>query len=393
MTRLLETRDGTLRPLLTGADLVASHAALQAEIASQLSPAHAALLARPVRTGSGTAWEAEGRATVYADLPAEGRRALERAIGAILSDIRRLAESGTAPHVRAAWPALAEVPDMGHVFAAEGRPVLAAWGHAGVSGRLLAWDDGVAWRAKPKQPWLAYATLACLALLAGLLLPRAAPWLVPAPAACAVPPGQLAALDAQLREDARGQELRTLLATLTDEVGRKQLLCPLPTVAAPPAPPPVLVPPPPAPPPPPPPPAPPPPPPPRAALPQDRWADKDLSLLAGCWSLVTSLTASQNNDPSRHTPVQAWQMCFGATGQGHQTIKLADGRQCAGPLSAAFQGDRLVVNEPEQCTGPSLTMNKSNRICRRQNDAQALCTGTMLVGPAAGMTYAGLFKR
>lgn len=85
-------------------------------------------------------------------------------------------------------------------------------------------------------------------------------------------------------------------------------------------------------------------------------------------------------------------MCFSNTGQGRQTIKLADGRQCTGALSAAFQGDRLAVNEPEQCEGPTLTMNRSNRICRRQNDAQALCNGTMLVGPNAGMTYAGLFR-
>lgn len=390
MTRLIETRDGTLRPLLAGGDLDAAYRALEREIATQLSPAHAALLSRPVRTGATTSWIAEGQATCYSDLPAESRRALERAVGAILSDIRRLAESGTAPHVRAAWPALAEVPDLGHVFAVDGRPALAAWGHAGMSGRLLSWDDGVPFQPKPKLPWLAYAALAGLAVLAGTLLPRAAPWLIAAPAACVIPPGQLQALDAQLKEDARGEELRTLLATLTDEVGRQQLLCPLPSAAAPPPPAP---PPPPTPAPPPPPSPPPPPPPPRAALPQDGWANRDLSLLDGCWHLVTSLTASQNDEPSRRTPVQSWQMCFDRAGRGHQTIRLGDGRQCVGPLSAAFQGDRLVVNEPGACEGQGLTMNRSNRICRRQNDHQAICSGTMLVGPAAGMTYAGLFKR
>ena len=153
MIRLLHAAPGDLRSLLPpGRDLAAWHAALSDEIARHLSPAHALLLARPDRAEGGTAWVAEGLArSRYADLPAEERRALGLATGAILSDIRRLAESGAAPAVREAWPALREIPDMGHLFAVDGRPVLAAWGHAGeggASGRLARLDDGVPWRAR-----------------------------------------------------------------------------------------------------------------------------------------------------------------------------------------------------------------------------------------------------
>ena len=241
MIRPLHAAPGELRSLLPpGRDVAAWHAALSEEIARHLSPAHALLLARPERAEGGTAWVADGAArSRYADLPADGRRALAAATGAILSDIRRLAESGAAPAVRDAWPALREIPDMGHLFAVDGRPVLAAWGHAGgggASGRLARLDDGVPWRAAPRAPWGRYGAalvaLAALALAAGLLLPWASPWLVDPPAACAIVPGQLDAMRGQMELEGRGQELRTLLATLTEETGRRQLQCPIP--AAPP---------------------------------------------------------------------------------------------------------------------------------------------------------------
>ena len=125
MIRLLDAVP--LRSVLpNGRDPAAWHTALTSEIAQHLSPAHAAVLAKPEQTESGWAWTTNGAArTRYADLPGQSRRALDAALGAILSDIRRLAESGVAPVVRQAWPVLREIPDMGHVFAVDGRPVLA----------------------------------------------------------------------------------------------------------------------------------------------------------------------------------------------------------------------------------------------------------------------------
>lgn len=390
MTRLIETRDGTLRPLLAGRDMVAWHTALVQEIAAQLSPTHAAVLAQPVRTASdtasgttsGTAWETAGaRATRYSDLPTEQRRALERALGAILSDIRRLAESGTAPTVREAWPALAEVPDMGHVYAVDGRPVLTAWGHEGVAGRLLAFDDGVAWRPVPRRRLglygVVFASLAALGLGAGLLWPVATQFLVPVPSACRVAPGQLAAMGAQLREEGRGEELRTLLASLTDEIGRRQLQCPIRTVPAPPAPQP---------------PAPPPAPPPRAALPQDQWDQHDLTMLNGCWRLITSLHITDERT-GRVTGVRSQRMCFNADGHGTQTTLLEDGRSCTGPLRATFNGAILRVADPEPCTGPGLRVSRSDRVCRRTSDDEAECHGRNLEGALEGGTFDGRFRR
>lgn len=383
MTPLVEVRGGVLRPLLPpGRDLAAWHAALTDEIARHLSPAHAALLAPPQPTPSGTAWLTDGaRWSRFADLPAADRARLTEAVGAILSDLRRLAESGAAPAVRAAWPALREIPDMGHLFAVDGRPVLAAWGHAGTGapGFLARYDDGVPWRAAPRPPWGLYgATLGMLALLAlsaGLLLPAAGLWLVPPPAACAIPPEQLAALDDQLREGARGDELRTQLAALTEDLGRRQLTCPIPVLPQPAAPP-----------------APPAAPPPRADLPQDRWDRRDIALMEGCWALTTTLSVT-NQGTGRVARVRAWRMCFDGRGRGNQVIELEDGRRCEGRLAAEFDAaDALRVTEPATCNGPTLELTRSERLCRRVSDTEATCDGHVL-GTAPGRTYTGRFRR
>lgn len=377
MIRLLESAPGGLRSLLPpGRDLAAWHAALVGEVARHLSPAHAQILARPERAGDGMAWVADGAVrSRYADLPAEGRRALDLAAGAILSDIRRLAESGAAPAVREAWPALREIPDMGHLFAVDGRPVLAAWGHAGGGagaggpGRLARLDDGVPWRPAPRTPWGRYGAalgvLAALALAAGLLLPLAAPWLVDRPAACAIVPGQLDAMRGQMELESRGQELRTLLATLTEETGRRQLQCPIPVL-----------------------PAPPPPPSPRADLPRDLWDRQDLSALQGCWHLNTALQVLDSRGQS--SPVRTWRMCFDGSGHGNQEAALQDGRRCSGPLDASFEGAALLrVTQTRPCSGPGLGIGAAVLRCRRVSDAEAQCQGRN----PDDSTFQGTFKR
>ncbi len=384
MIRLIGAAPGTMRSQLPpGRNPIEWHAVLTGEIARHLSSAHAQILARPELSDNGMAWLADGSArSRYADLDWEGRRALDAAAGAILSDIRRLAESGAAPAVREAWPALREIPDMGHLFAVDGRPVLAAWGHSGdgAVGRLARFDDGVPWRAAPRLAWGRYGAalgvLAALALAAGLLLPLAASWLVDRPASCMIVPGQLEAMRGQLGLDSRGQELRTLLATLTEDIGRRQLLCPvavLPPAAAPvPAPAPT----------------PEPRPPPRADLPQDKWDRQDLTMLQGCWHLNTSLQAQ---DPRGNlAPFKAWRICFDGVGHGNQEVTLQDARRCSGPLEANFESARLLkVVPPQPCSSPELTMSQAELQCRRLSDVEAHCNGRN----PNGSTFQGTFKR
>lgn len=242
--RLATLNEGAAQLALPAShDLSAWHQALTAALAARLTPAHAGLLAVPVRGEAGITWFAPGIAVRrFTELSADDRERLSRAAGTMLSDIRRLAESGTAPTVAAAWPALRSVPDLGHLFAVDGRPVLSGWGFAppaGGSGPLASLDDGVAWRPSPRWPWRSYAgalaALAALALFAGLLLPWLALPLMPSPGVCRVAPGQLALLLEAARETDRGNVLRAALSQAEEARGTQALQCPLRVVSPPPS--------------------------------------------------------------------------------------------------------------------------------------------------------------
>jgi hypothetical protein len=187
----------------------------------------------------------------YADLDAPSRAALTAEAGRILSDLRREAERQAAAGGGALarlWPAIAEIPSFDLVFAVDGRPVIAGWGHVGAAapgplGLLARFDDGVPWQPPPRRPlgvWIAsLAALALVALLAGLLAPLLA-WrfLDPPQAQCIAAPGGIAALDRLVEAERGERDLRTELARLEEELGRRRLACPLPRAPEPPPPPP-----------------------------------------------------------------------------------------------------------------------------------------------------------
>jgi hypothetical protein len=375
MTVLLNTR---LAPILPpGRDLSGWYEAVTEEIAQHLTAAHASLLARPEASPSGTAWivpDADWRR--QADLPVADRGALLRALGAIRSDIRRLAESGVAPAVAAAWPVLWTVPDLSYVFAVAGRPVLAGWSlpneYAGTV--LDRYDDGVGWVAPSRTPWRIYCltlgTLAVLALAAGLLLPLMRLDLARPPTMCKAVPGQLALMREQAAAAVNGDQLRTTLAALTGELGRRQLTCPL--RQAPRAPLPASV----------------PTPLPRADLPQEQWQRHDLSMLEGCWNLTSRLFLGSQG---QHTePVSVWRMCFGRSGQGSQTEGTQLDGNCHGPVAAQFDGDKLQITEPQNCFGPNLRLNRMELLCARVGDSRADCQGRNL---PSGEGFTAEFQR
>jgi hypothetical protein len=384
MIGLLEQRDGAVSVLPAGRDPASWHQALTAEIAAHLTPAHAALLAVPNRSETGIAWSAPGTAMRrYAELEAADRGRLTAAVAAILSDIRRLAESGAAPAVATAWPAIGTIPDLTHLFAVDGRPVLAGWGfsaRAGGAGPLAAMDDRVAWRAQPRVAWPVYAAtlaaLAAFALFAGLLLAPLAGQLVPSSAACRVAPGQLALLAEQSREAARGDALKLQLAQLQEDHGDRALQCPIPRrIDPPPAPPP------------------PPRPAPRADLPQDRWDNHDLSMLQGCWNNYTHMML-QELLTHRPMSVKTWVFCFDSHGHGHQTITLDDGRRCENGLSASFNRDNsLRMMDAGECPFPRAPLVRGQLTCKRESNAEASCMRRDLEGPSSGRDQPGRFRR
>src|SRR5579864_2005248 len=123
---------------------------------------------------------------------------------------------------------------------------------------------------------------------------------------------------------------------------------------------------------------PPPPPPAPAPLPADRWANKDLGLLQGCWRLgrdtESTLTKGIGGRAELCT-VKAGRICFGANGTGQrETTSLcptAGTVRCSAPITATFGNDgTLGTRQPVvKCNPPSTVWNGPvNALsCRRQS--------------------------
>ena len=357
-------------------NLAGWHQALVRDIAIHLSPEHAAALATPVAGDTGPAWFAPGNAMRrFDELDAADRKRLTTAAGSILSDIRRLAESGKSPVVTASWPALRTVPDLTHLFAVDGRPVLAGWGFTGATGGtgpLAAFDDGVAWRRPPRLAWPAYggalAMLAMLALAAGFLLVPLGVALVPLPVACHVTAEQLALLREQSQEAARSNALRAQLAQLQEAHGERALQCPIPREVVPP-------------------------PQPHADLPADRWAHKDVGILEECWNSTTPLGLQEERT---HQPylVKSWVYCFDSSGDGHQKITLDNGDQCDGNLLASFDSvGELRMQDVQRCQFHRFFLRRGQVTCQRDSDTDATCDRRDLEGPAQDVVQTGKFQR
>jgi hypothetical protein len=369
VTLLTETPEGAIHSLLPdGRDACDWYPALVAEITRNLSASHAAILAAPVRVAGSIRWETLAQQAIrYPDLPPADRQALMRAVAAILSDIRRLAESEAAPEVARCWPALREIPDLGMLFAADGRPVLAGWGAVpqavAAPRRLLAGaDDGRAWRQAGRPDWRLYgsvmAALAVFAALSGLLLAWFGDRFVPV-LHCVAPP----AADNQAEADARHGALAAELVRLVQEEGQRRLQCKLPVAS-------VSVP-----------------------LPRERWERHDLSMLEGCWHRFSNMTVRE--DPSGVLrPVESWRICFDRGGNGTQTITLKDASHCTGTVRTTFQEDHMITSA-DRCTGPGFDMGfvRSEQDCTRISDDEASCIGKNLEGSMAGATSESRFRR
>lgn len=192
----------------------------------------------------------------------------------------------------------------------------------------------------------------------------------PAPPPPPAPPDPTPLLKASLDDaTADGKKLAAEVAALEADIKRRLAQCkPVePPKPPPPKPPPVAQ-------------APPPPPPP--PLPADRWAQKDLSMLQGCWRLGRDTRGSLNlRGRSEMCDVKAGRICFGTNGGGERTstsvCPSTGAITCAAPITARFGNDstlgttqRAVGCRPSvaEWTGPPNSLT-----CRRVSDTLALC--------------------
>jgi hypothetical protein len=336
-------------------DLAAWHKVLTAELA-RLGPVHAALLAAPETGSAGLEWIAVGdRAVAASSLPGNGQQALMAALGSILADIDMYVASGQAPLLAGAWPALRRLQDIGYVYAVDGRPVLAAWGHAPAAAAelpdplaaIMPRREPVLPLAEPvrgRPPYGLIGAFLAAALLFGLLLPG----LALRPFTCATP--AVAAMSQSNAAIAQNAQLTTQLAQLNEQAAQDQAQCNAP----------------------------------KPALPQNAWNSGNLGMLSGCWKLVTNITL-RDESTGAPLPIANWRICFDQKGNGTQTVTYQSGDVCTGPVLASFNsGHQMAIQEPSECSGPT-SVALGHWLCKRVSDSQANCIRTDNYGQSQGI--------
>ena len=119
-------------------------------------------------------------------------------------------------------------------------------------------------------------------------------------------------------------------------------------------------------------------------LPVDRWANKDLSVLQGCWNLgrdaPTVMNISGFTGRKEECTAKAGRICFDANGHGvrEQTISCPTSgtMSCRAPVTGQFSADgTFSTTQPDvTCTGASTAHWVGRTLsCRRVDDAQAAC--------------------
>lgn len=251
------TRSQDLQPLaVAGQTVIEAWGTLHA-LLSQVSPAHAALLAEPVANAARgeVDWYAEGDgpAIRLQDLPeaerAEAQARREQLVSSIEALAARLGGSrtGSDRFLSDMLKQAMRPPADDRVYVRGGQPVLVAWGHVRTGGRggaavLTGQAMPPAARAAilppPPSPyaaapatrtwlWGALGASLLAPVLAGLLLWRDPfGWFAIDAPQCRLEPGQLGLSQGLQEEVAREGVLRTELARLAADAGQRRLTCP-----------------------------------------------------------------------------------------------------------------------------------------------------------------------
>ena len=348
-------------------DLSAWMAVLKDEIRLNLGTDHAAILAVPEPGPQGLTWLALGeRAVPLNALTSDAQIELLEILGSILHDIERLAESGQAQALAAAWPALRHIPDERFVYAVDGRPVLAAWGHAPAA--ASTWPDPLARLIPSTTPPLPAAVaaatesiqkrpsaspfilgLAAAVFLLGLMLPGFGLW----PFHCVLATETISLVDQTNEALLQSAQITDQQSTALSSGAMKQCMA--------------------------------------QSLPENDWNAGKLGMLNGCWHLKSNLILYFVTTNLPH-PVATWVICFDKSGIGTQTVTFQDGAACTGPVQASFTDDhKMRIDEPSECQGTTTSILKGHFICSRLSDSEAKCDGTDDEG--LGGTSQGIFQR
>lgn len=384
------------------------------EVSSIVGPEHAVIFARPEYTNDVVRWSAEGQDfTPWNKLNSTQQESLLQATQSILSDIQQQMQDHPKSLMAQHFDQYRQIPDLDHLYAVDGKPVLTGWGYAGEKGSYdpLA-SMLVSVQPKRSNKWLNFPWITALvALFLGVLTSLLWNIYHHSDKVCYATYPLVKDVEDALKAQDQNKDLTNkrndLLKAL--ELLRQQCkippvqplnpvevpdLPPLPEEPKSPEVPPVSepeklpneetpkkqdIPQP----------KPTPQPDKQGDLSKDSWNKKDKSMLDGCWKLTTHLELyEQRFFGSSHQPVTNWSLCFNSNGVGKQVLTRRDGGTCSGPLNVQFQGSQLILNQPTDCQG-AFHLIPGKNVCNRVNDKEAQCTYI----DAEGHQSTGTFKR
>ena len=108
----------------------------------------------------------------------------------------------------------------------------------------------------------------------------------------------------------------------------------------------------------------------------EKWAQKDLSVLEGCWSLASDFSVE---DIVTHevTEVASLEMCFDENGNGETHMVMTGGVECEGEVLATYlESGMLQINDTDDihCTDGSYIL-RGTAECELEPNGEAACTG------------------
>lgn len=107
---------------------------------------------------------------------------------------------------------------------------------------------------------------------------------------------------------------------------------------------------------------------------RDRWEQGDISIMEGCW-LLDSDYKLRHIETGELITVPFWRACFDADGNGTQELRMSNGAECSGPMTADFTSDtemQLSDNADVPCSQGLRIFKRTTQCTLDQND-RAVC--------------------
>lgn len=118
-----------------------------------------------------------------------------------------------------------------------------------------------------------------------------------------------------------------------------------------------------------------------ATFDRDRWEERDITVLEGCWELESDYTV-YNLRTQEPYPVKDWRICFDESGRGDQSLSISTSTRCSGRVTATFdEANKLTIADEADlpCQGQFGMLQRRLTTCTLGSDQRAVCSTRDLV--------------